>query len=197
MQTYSQTFPAASTWEINTPGRYFILMACTLACNVRFFSGGKRLDFGEIKTVLAGLEVGGRNEGVEFDRVQIDVQAGDNVTVGIGNGQVHYNRSNGTVDVNTQAPVRAGAPTQTAPLVNTVSGAFISANANRKYLLIQNKNAQNRIWINLAGSAATQAGGIVIPPGGYFSQDCGSVTTAAISAIGEVGANADVVVVEG
>jgi len=195
MQTYAQTFASATTWELNAPGKYFILLGCSLAVTVRFYVGGRRLDFGEIKSVMAGLEVGGRNEGVEFDRVQVDVQAGDTVTIGIGNGQVHYNRSNGTVDVNTLAPVR-GNVAQTAQTVTTAAANIAAVNATRKYLLIQNKDTTGTIWINFAGTA-TQANGIRIIPGGFFSMDACALSTQAISAIGDIASNANILVVEG
>lgn len=102
MQTYNQTFAANTTWQLNVPGKYFVTLACTLSLNVRFYLGGKKLDLGDITGLLAGLEVGplgGLNDPIAFDRVEIDVQAGDTVKVGIGNGATRYNRLVGSVDV--------------------------------------------------------------------------------------------------
>lgn len=195
MQTYTQAFSSDGTWELNTPGRYFILLGCTLTVNVRLYEGGRRLDFGEIRNVLAGLEVGGHNEGTYFDRVQIDVQAGDTVTIGIGNGQVRYNRANGTVDVNTNAPTRATVA-QTAVTVTNAASSIAAANNARKYLLIQNKDLTGNVWLNFAGTATT-ANGIKVVPGGFFSLDAGAVITQAISAIGDIASNDNVLVVEG
>jgi hypothetical protein len=196
MQTYTQTFAGVSTWEINAPGRYFTLMACSAACTIKLFKGGRMLDFGEIKNVLSGIEIGGQNEGVDFDRVQITTSTADTVTIGIGNGQVRYNRGAATVDVNTQVPARTGAITQAAVTVTSTAAALLAANTNRFYLLIQNKDLTGNIWINFAGTATT-ANGVKIVPGGFFAMDAATVSTQAISAIGDIASNANIVVVEG
>lgn len=196
MQTYTQTFAGVTTWEINAPGKYFILIGCTSPCHVRLFLRGRMLDFGEIKNILSGLEVGGQNEGVEFDEVQIQTTAADTVTIGIGNGQVRYNRGAASVDITSQNPTRTGSITQTAAAVTTVASTVLAANANRKYLLLQNKDLTGNIWVNFAG-VATQANGIKIAPGGFLSMDAMVVSTQAISAIGDIANNANVLVVEG
>jgi hypothetical protein len=196
MQTYTQTFAGVATWEINAPGKYFTLMSCAAECTIKLFQGGRMLDFGEIKNVLSGIEIGGQNEGVEFDRVQITTSTADTVTIGIGNGQVRYNRGAASVDVTTQVPARTGAITQAAATVTNTAAALVAAKANRVYLLIQNKDATGSIWINFAGTA-TQANGVRIVPGGFFAMDAATVSTQAISAIGDIASNANIVVVEG
>lgn len=196
MQTYTQTFAGATTWELNVPGKYFILMGCTSACNVRLYNGGRKLDFGEIKGILAGIEIGGKNEGVEFDRVQIDTTTADTVTIGIGNGQVRYNRGAASVDVTSQVPGRTGSITQVAQTVTTVASTILTANANRKYLLLQNQHATGNVWVNFQ-TTATTTNGIKIVPGGFLSMDALMVSTQAISAIGDVASNTAFMVVEG
>lgn len=104
MQTYQQTFAGAQTWTLNVAGSYFTTLGTTLGVNVRLYRGGKKLDLGDMVGLLAGLEIGPLtptdNFPFAFDRVEIDVAGADNIKVGIGNGAARYNRSNGTVDVN-------------------------------------------------------------------------------------------------
>lgn len=197
MQTYRQTFAAAQTWELNVPGKYFTTLECTLSVNVRFYLGGKMLDMGEIKGLLAGLEVTlGEIDDTQpaFDRVQIDVQAGDTVQIGIGNGQARYNRGAATVTVSQNSQTKATF-SNTAKTVTTASAQMVADNAARQYLLIQNKDATGNVWVNF-GAAATQANGVKIAPGGAW--ETSSVTpTNAVHAIGDIASNANIVLVEG
>lgn len=104
MQTYSQTFAGATTWQLNIAGSYFVTLQCTNSINVRLYRGGKKLDLGDMAGLLAGLEIGPLPSldgfPFAFDRVEIDVTGADTIKVGVGNGQARYNRANGTVDVN-------------------------------------------------------------------------------------------------
>jgi hypothetical protein len=194
MQTFQQTFASAKTWELNVAGSYFSTLECTQTVSVRFYLGGKQLDLGEIKGLAAGLEVAFGVGVNSFDRVQIDVQAGDTVKVGIGNGQARYNRGAATVTVAQNTQTRA-AFANTAAAVTTASAQLSAANAGRQYLLIQNKDTAGSVWINF-GAAATQANGVKIGPGGAW--ESGSVTPSnAVFAIGDLANNANVVVVEG
>lgn len=195
MQTFQQTFTGATTWKLAVPGSYFTILDCTNAVSVRFYLGGKKLDLGEISSLLAGLEVLPKKNdalGYAFDHVEVDVSGADTVTIGIGNGEARYNRSAGTVSVSNVN----GAFTNTNQTVGVASAQLLAANASRRYLLIQNLHASQRIWVTLDGTAATTAKGILILAGGSY--ECqGYAPTGAIYAIGETGANAAVVTVEG
>ncbi|AVO42727.1 hypothetical protein [Simplicispira suum] len=196
MQTYSQTFATAKTWELNVSGNYFTTLECTLPVNVRFFKGGKLLDLGEIKGLLAGLEVtlGDIGKEAAFDRVQIDVQAGDTVKIGIGNGQARYNRGQASVTVtqNTQTKINV---TTLNPQVPSYSTMLIAANQNRNYLIIQNNSNSGTIWLRFQFNV-TKKLGIRIPPGGNFEMN-GPICIQAVYALGDIPANDDVVLVEG
>lgn len=98
MQTYSQTVAGAQTIQLNVTGRYFTILLTALGLNVRFFKNSKKKDLGDIKALLSGLEVW-FEAGDEFDRVEIDTLGADTVTIGIGNGQARYNRSQGNVAI--------------------------------------------------------------------------------------------------
>jgi hypothetical protein len=195
MQTFTQSFTGSTTWTLNVPGKYFTTLACSNPINVRFYHGGKQLDLGQISQLLAGLEVTLGNIGdteAAFDRIEIDVTGTDTVQVGIGNGQARYNRSQGSVAVTN---VR-GAMTNTAATVTNASAQLVAANASRNYLLIQNNNTSGDIYVRLDGGAATTATGVKIPAGGSYEL-IGYVPTGAITAIGSIASNANVVVVEG
>jgi hypothetical protein len=196
MQTLTQTFAAGGlTWEHNAPGKYFTILAATSPVDIAMFKGGKKLDFGDIKGVLSGIEIGGNQEGVDFDRVQVTTTAAGTVTIGIGNGQVRYNRGAASVDVLSQEPVRTGAVTQAAATVTTASAVLVAAKSNRKYLLVQNKSLTGNIWL-VFGAAATQALGIKVVPGGFYELNQ-AIPTQEIRAVGDIASNPDVVVVEG
>lgn len=198
MQTYSQTFTSATTWELNVSGKYFATLECTLPVNVRFYKGGKLLELGEIKGLLGGLEVtlgDIADREAAFDRVQIDVQTGDTVKVGIGNGQARYNRGQASVNVITGRAPQSGAFVNTQRTVTNASAQLLAANANRQYLLIQNKDAQGDIYVTF-GAAATAGNGIRIEAGGNFTME-GTQSTQAVYAVGTVANNANVLTVEG
>ena len=197
MQTFQQTFAAAATWELYVPGKYFTTLECSLAVNVRFYKGGTLLDSGDIRGLLAGLECTlGEIDDTEpaFDRVQIDVQAGDTVKIGIGNGQSRYNRGNASVSVVQNKVAQTAAFDNQNKSVGTGSAQLLAANPNRQYLLIQNNDPANEIYIAF-GKAATTTAGVRIIPGGNFMLDC-CVPTQEIRAIATV-ANTKIVTVEG
>lgn len=197
MQTYSQTFAANTTWELNVPGKYFTTLECTLPVNVRFYKGGTLLDAGDIRGLLSGLEctMGEINDRQPaFDRVQIDVQAGDTVKVGIGNGQSRYNRGSASVSiVQNKAPQSAAFDNQNKS-VTLASTTLLAANPARQFLLIQNQAAAGTIWVAF-GKAATTTAGVRIVAGGLLLLDA-VCTTQDVRVIGDV-AHSSVVTVEG
>lgn len=194
MQTYQQTFAVAQTWELNIPGKYFTTLECLFPLNVRFYRGGTLLDAGEVRGMLAGLEMMLGNIGdfqPAFDRVQIDVQAGDTVKIGIGNGQGRYNRA-GEITKNTVP--RSEQFDNLQKSVATASGVLLAANTSRQYLLIQNKDTSANVFIAF-GKPATAAAGVRVIPGGAFEM-VGICTTQEIHAIASV-ATSNITVVEG
>lgn len=194
MQSYQQTFAANTTWGMNVPGSYYSTLECTLPVNVRFYKGGTLLDLGEIKGLMSGLEVDFGRGGNAFDRVEIDVQAGDTVKIGIGNGQARYNRGASTVTVSQNKTPQSASFLAQSKTVGLTSAALLAANANRQYLLVQNNDTANNIFVQF-GSAATVAAGVRIIPGGYLLID-NCVPTQAINAIATV-SNPNIIVVEG
>lgn len=84
---------------------------------------------------------------------------------------------------------------QVQKTVTNASAQMVPFNSIRKGLTVQNKSETGSVWINVTGAAATQANGIRIKPGETFSMD-GRVSGQAITAIGDIASNADVVVIE-
>lgn len=196
MQTYQQTFAAATTWQLNVPGSYFVTLDCTQTVNVRLYKGGKKLDLGDINGLLAGLEIGpltNIGDPAAFDRVEIDVQAGDTVKVGIGNGAARYNRGASSVTI---AGGMNGNFGHFAANVTSAGITLRPAKANRRYLLIQNKDSVGNIWIDTGWTTATTTNGLKIPPGGSYEIN-GFCPSGPIGAISDIASNNNVIVVEG
>lgn len=121
----------------------------------------------------------------------VSAQVGGAVTV---SGSVEVtNDSGNALPVTNASPVQA-AFTNAAAIVTNASGQLIAANATRKFMLVQNKDAAGNIYLNLGGAAATVASGVKIPPGGSLLLD-NTVPTGAIFAIGDIASNAGIVVV--
>lgn len=191
MQTFAQTFAAPKTWELNVTGSYFTTLQCTNPINVRFYKGGQLLDLGDIRGLLAGLEV----FEVKFDRLQIDVTAADTVQIGIGNGNARYNRQNITTTITqNKQPITSGM-VNAAKTVTSASAQILAAKADRQYLLVQNKDTAGNLYLAF-GTAATLANGVLIGPGGSFEMP-GTQSNQAVFAIGDIASNANITTVEG
>lgn len=93
-------------------------------------------------------------------------------------------------------PASQGAFTSAGATVANASGQLLAANANRRYLEIQNNGAAGAIFVNVAGVAATVSNGRKIQPGESWVLR-GYVPAAAVFAIGDAASNANVVVIEG
>lgn len=123
MQTITQTVAGAQTLQFNINGKYFTILATTLGLNVRFYRGGKKLDLGDIKALLAGLEVS-FDANDAFDRIEIDSLGADTFTIGLSNGQSRYNRSQGSVVITN---------TPNVLITNPISNAVIMVNKGDNY----------------------------------------------------------------
>lgn len=85
--------------------------------------------------------------------------------------------------------------TNTQKTVTTTAAQLVASNANRKYLLIQNKDASGSIYVTF-NATATVANGVLIGPGASYELNS-NVSTDSVSAIGSIASNANIVVVEG
>lgn len=84
---------------------------------------------------------------------------------------------------------------QTNVTVTTTAANAIAANANRRFLLVQNKDVSGTIYLNFA-TTATAANGISIGPGQTFILDT-KVPTGGVSAIGSIASNTNILFVQG
>lgn len=110
-----------------------------------------------------------------------------------GSGSLNVNITAGTVT--TSPGVVTATLTQTTPTVTNTAANILSANAARKSVIIQNNNASNGIvYINFGATATTAH--FQIGPGQSLFMNAGLPVTA-ISAIGSIASNANVVVIEG
>lgn len=194
MQTFEQTFTGAATWKLAVPGAYFTVLGCSNAVNVRLYKGGQLLNLGEVKGLLAGLEILPKiDPGLDyaFDYVEVDASAADTIKIGIGNGEARYNRSQGNVAITNVNNALVSAQRT----VTNVSAVMIAANANRRYLLIQNKDSVGNLFVAF-GVVATSANGVRIAPGASLTIDAFCVNNS-INVIGDIASNANVVSVEG
>lgn len=123
--------------------------------------------------------------------VDIDFTPGNaaNVTVG---GSVSV--TGGNIDVD-NLPANNGAFTQGYATITTANAVCLAANANRRYLLLQNKSSSGNLYFTFDGTAATTTLGVHVPPGGSIEIQ-GYCPTAAIQVIADA-AGTQMVKVEG
>jgi len=177
MQTFQQDFAGASIWRLHVPGNYLTILQCNLAVNVRLYKNGLLLPDGESRGFLAGLEVGPLAKGLDgsaaFDYIEIDVAGADTVKIGVGDGSARYNRSQGSVTVTNTA----GAFVDSQKSVTNADQVLLAANANRRYLMIQNNSVQV-LRVTMDGSVATETKGKRIQSGQFLELQGYVATTA-------------------
>lgn len=197
MLTTTFTLTAGQTVKFIDQGNFLRVLAAALPLTVRTYKNGQILT--ESPSVLSGFA---EKFDDAFNEVEIYSAGAQTVQIALRLGSdVYYDQApsgnvsiTGTVTVEDTTPVNAtGANTQKT--VTNASTSLVAANANRKYLAIQNKDASGKIYINF-GAAATVANGILIKPDSFFELNA-NMLTAEIFAIGDIASNANIVVVEG
>lgn len=183
------TFTAGETEEYFGVGDFFRLLDSTGPVDVVYYLQGREI--AEAKNVLAGY--GERLSENKFDRVRITSPSAQTIQFVTRDGaDVRYDRGAASVQVTNVN----GEFTQEAATVTNASTTLKAANAARRYLMVQNKDATGIVYLNLSGAVATVAGGVSIEPGGSLELQ-GFVPSGAINAIGSIASNANVIVVEG
>lgn len=160
---------------------------------VRLSSASVRIRF-ETEASKFTLQAGGDVEIERFTQILISHDQVTEQTIGIyiGDGdRVGSANISGQVTVSNSGPT-----THTAKTVTSASASMVAANSARKYLLIENDSLTGTIYVNTAGAAATVANGITIGPGESF-EFANFVPTGQIFAIGDIGSNPNILVVEG
>ena len=175
----------------NEAGNFFRLLNASAAVNVDFYKKGREI------ADAYGI-TGGYAESFEgdFDSITLTSPTGQTIqfVTRLGNKVSYDAPPVGNVVVTSLTPSRAAA-TQAAATVTNASAQLVAAKSNRNYLLIQNNHASGKIFLNLAGAAATVAAGICIAPGGSYELNC-NILTGAVFAIGDIASNPNIVVVE-
>lgn len=189
MRTFTQTFAGGENWVTNITGRHFRLLVTAGAVTVKLYKGGSAVSLGDMAALQAGLWA---SPAEGFDRVEIAITTAGAYQFGVSDGSSGYDRSNGDVAITNFN----GAFTNTQKTVTSSSTSLVAANANRRYLLIQNNDASGIIYVTLDGTAATTAKGVKIAAGGSYELQ-GFVPTGQLFAIGSIASNANCVVVEG
>ncbi len=184
-----QTINAGQRLEFIEASDFFRLLAAQNVVNVEFYKNGAEVS--EVFEIGAGYA-----ERIPdgFDKVVIVSSTTQTIQFVTRKGaDVRYDTPpNGNVIVTNTG----GAFTQQASTVTNASGQLRAANAARRYLLIQNNDASGVIFIRLDGATATSGNGLRIPAGGSIEL-ASFVPTGAITAIGSIASNANVIVVEG
>jgi hypothetical protein len=185
------TLGAGVAVEFYEPADFFrVLAAPAVDVSLIFYRNGAEVS--QAQNIGAGYA---ENFEVAYDKLRIQSAGGGAVAfVSRLGGQVRYDTPpNGAVTVtNTSGPVA-----NTQKTVTSASAQLVAANAGRRYLLIQNKDAAGIVYINFGAGAATAANGVKISAGGSYVADANYCPDGAIQAIGDIASNANVVVVEG
>lgn len=197
MSIETVAFTAGQRLVVNEVGRFFRVLEADDPVNVTFYLGGKEVARAEL--VKAGYAETYNDGG--FDSLAITSPTAQVVQYAVRlQSTVDYDKApvgdTQVLNVVGVSPSQTLTGTQTAENVTSASTSILSALAGRTYLFIQNKHATGTIWINLMGIAATQANGIRLEPGEFFEMAGNRVTAAAITAIGDIASNTDVVAVE-
>ncbi len=182
------TINAGTTIPFIEQADFFRLLSSALPVTVEFYKNGAKI--GEAIDIN-----GGYAERIPegFDRITIYSASTQTVQFVTRNGgDVRYDNLTGNVAITNVN----GAFTNAAATVTNSSAQIKAANAARRYLLIQNNDATGIVYVRLDGNTATASTGIKIAPGGSYEVSA-YVPSGAITAIGSIASNANVVVVEG
>lgn len=187
---------AAGAQKYTERNDFFRLMEATGPVSVIFYDAGREVARSD--SVKAGYA---ERFAQGFDSWRIESPTAQTIqfVTRLGNS-VDYNIAptgvvSGTVNVGNMPSV-SSLFTQVVQTVTTTSGQLLAARATRRYLLIQNRNTSGFIYVNVTGAAATVAGGIELGPGDSYELAT-FCPTAAITAIGSIASNPNVLVVEG
>lgn len=204
------TLTAGQAQEYTERSDFFRLLDTTGPLSVIFYKDGREVSRAEDVGEGYAEKFGG-----EFDKLRIESATTQSVhfVTRLGN-EVAYDKPptgtiSGTVAVSNfpaTQPVSGtvnvgnltaftGAFTQAQKTVTNASSTLLAAKSNRRYLLVQNNDATGIVYVNLQGSTATTANSFKIEPGGSLELD-NFCPSGAITAIGSIASNANVVTAE-
>lgn len=186
----AQTISAGIAVDFHEQADFFRLLAAPATdCTVIFYRDGAEVSRAE--NIGAGYA---EAFDVPFSKISIKSTGGGAVAfvTRIGADVRYDTPPTGNVAVTNTG----GAFVNAQGTVANVSGQLLAAKSNRRYLLVQNNDAAGDIYLRLDGGAATSATGIKITAGGSY-EVTGYAPTGAITAIGSVASNANIITVEG
>lgn len=190
---YTFDLAANGPYRLLVAGEYFKILSATGPVDVQS-------DFGRLNSLVTGQGLAKNPfSSLYFTDVSgapntLRVLVGDSDFIDGVTGDVNVQNFPAVQSVNVLN--NQGAFTQAQKTVTNASTQMLAANAARRYLLIQNNDATGIIYVNLTGAAATALNGVKLGPGA--SLEIHTYTpTAAITAIGSLATQSNVIAVEG
>lgn len=185
-----QTINAGQSLEFTEQNDFFRLLFAQSVVNLEFYRAGAEIS--EVFEVGAGYA---ERVPEGFDKI---------VVVSAVTQTIQFVTRNGGAEVRYDTPPQGlvtiantgGAFTHQVSTVTTTSAQLRAANAARRYLLVQNNDSSGEIFLRLDGATATAANGIKLSAGQALELSA-FVPTGAITAIGSLASNPNVIVVEG
>lgn len=187
MQTstnYTFTISPNGVYRLQVSGQYFKILAATGAVDIR----SETVD---LKSMITGQ--GMENEPFTYLTFKDVSGVSNTLKIVVADGGF-IDGMTGTMAVTSNTQTQRGTFVNANSAVTNASTQLLAANANRQYLLIQNKDLTGNVYL-VFGAAATVALGIKIAPGGSMEL-ANTISTQAIFAIGDIANNANVVTLE-
>lgn len=174
MLTLNLTLTAGQSVKYTDLGNFLRVMSAAAALTVRTFKNG------QVLTESVGVGAGYAEEFSDyFNEVEIYSATEQTIQLVIRNGSKVYFDAPPTGNVNIQnLPAAQGAFTQSRATVTNANQQILAANANRRYLLIQNNDTAQTMRVTVNGVAATASTGFRIAAGGTFEVPNFAVTGA-------------------
>lgn len=152
---------AGGLYNYTEDSNFFRLLKAGGVVNLYFYNGGR------LVADALGVRAGYAERFSEvFTSVSIETPTAQTVqfVTRLG-GRVDYDQPPESVVTVSNT---GGAVVQTAVNAGAASAEIVAENPSRRYLMIQNQDAANAVFIRLDGAAATVANGLKIPAGGSF-----------------------------
>lgn len=188
MDIFEQTIAAGETVRVERSAARFMVAEADDTVRITLYRNGAAFFDAPMKAGEGGRVEGG------FGAISIANETGDALAV-----RVFITPED--VDVQVRDGIRVETVNNGRALVTsqeTVTNAdaqLCAADADAKYLLIQNNHATDAIYVKTGAGAATIANGIKIKAGGSY--EFAVAPTNEVRAIGDAAANAQVIVVRG
>lgn len=190
MSTRVQIINGPNIFDVS--GHYFELQATVNPVDVRLFAADGRV-LADERGQVAGF-VHDRRGGEGFTRVEITTSALESVKFYFSDG---YSGTKSVAATVSSTVYPAGNNhVQAAATVTNASGALLAANANRRYLMIQNQDPAGSIYVRTdgGGAATATAACVLIGPGQAWEPAVPPL--GALTAIGDFSSNANIMVIE-